>query len=200
MSTWPFACRFAAPDARLTTKELRRSFWQYRPVTNFLAAAADTGSGFDWSILATPSGVVLGALIAGSVAWRNSRKSVYERLELLAKARKDWPEGLDGAETLDQSIALALAEVRKREKHDAAVTPAEKQADREVSERWNREHRLSLVGVIVAVAATVIGFVATILAPAQTDTPPSSGWASIAVTLVTLIVAAFAAFVAFRRR
>lgn len=170
-------------------------------MTNFLAETAETGGGFDWSILATPAGVILGALIAGTVAWRSSRKSVYERLESLAKTRKDWPEGLAGTDTVDQSIALSLAEIRKREKHeDAASTPAQQRADREISERWTRDHQISAVGAIVATAATIVAAVAAATAPAQNGAQSSSGWEAIAVTAFTLIVAAITALATFRRR
>lgn len=169
-------------------------------MANLPANATAASGGFDWSILATPSGVVLGALIAGTVAWRNSRKSVYERLESLAKTRKDWPVGLDGTETVDQSLALALAEVRKREKHDTAVTPAERRADREVSELWTREHRIAFVGVVVAIIGVLIAAVAAGTTQAQTAQQSSPGWASIIVNLITVIGSAVVVFFAFRHR
>ena len=170
-------------------------------MTNFLANEAATGGGFDWSILATPAGVILGTLITGLIALRNARKSVYERLESLAKTRKEWPAGLEGTETIEKSIALALAEIRKREKHEVlAVTPAEQQANLEISQRWTRDQRVAALGVVVAIVATVFTALAAAMSEPQASAQGSSAWSSIAVTVITIIAVAIGAFSLFRNR
>jgi hypothetical protein len=173
-------------------------------VTIVLADATAVGDGFDWSILATPSGVVLGALIAGTVAWRSARKSVYERLELLAKIRKDWPDGLGGADTVDRSINLALAEIRKREKHDAGTSPAgaspaEQRADRDLEKSRKTERRLSLIVAFIGVSATLVSAMLG-SAYATQSAQSSPGLAPAIVTLVTVLFAGLGALVTFRNR
>lgn len=182
---------------------MRRCFWQDAGVITFLAIASQAGTGFDWSILAAPSGVILGALIAGFVATRNAKKSVYERLASLMDVCKDWPEGMDGADTVDRSIALALAEIRRREKHtDASVTPSEQRADREVTVSARRDTRVAAIALAGTVIASIIGALGAILTSANSPsaTQSSSPWAPILATVVTLSVAGFATFIATRRR
>jgi hypothetical protein len=170
-------------------------------VTSFLANSAAASGGFDWSILATPAGVILGAAVTAFVALRSARKSVYERLESLLGIREQWPDGLAGRDTLDRSITFCLAEIRRKEKHtDGAVTTSEKRADRELNATARRQSRFAIIG---SVAAAVVAALATLFTSSNSAAPAqqgSSGWASIAVTVATLVISAVVALIAFRRR
>ncbi|MBF6460198.1 hypothetical protein IU433_14245 [Nocardia puris] len=66
----------------------------------------------DFLLLAAPLAAITVAWIGGRYALRTSRKSPYDRLDHLLKLRNDWPSELAGTDTLDRSIAHALAEVR----------------------------------------------------------------------------------------
>ncbi|WP_040701843.1 hypothetical protein [Nocardia vinacea] len=57
----------------------------------------------------------VGALIAGRYLLRNSKKTPYEHLDLLTKARAAWPDGRDGLDSIDRSIDYALAQIRAAE-------------------------------------------------------------------------------------
>ncbi|MFC8047973.1 hypothetical protein [Nocardia sp. NPDC057353] len=80
-------------------------------------------------------GTLLAAFVAGWFLSRNSRKSPYDRLEQLSKARAEWPEGIEGRESLDRSIDYALARIRSLEGPAIHVhlTDEARRANREVS-------------------------------------------------------------------
>ncbi|MGW4119872.1 hypothetical protein [Nocardia sp. NPDC004711] len=69
----------------------------------------------DFLTLATPTGTIVGAVIAGYFLLRNARKSPYDRLDLLLKARAAWPQGLEGQQALDRAIQRAVASIRVKE-------------------------------------------------------------------------------------
>ncbi|MGI5219871.1 hypothetical protein [Nocardia sp. CA-290969] len=85
----------------------------------WLAAAADPApSGSWWTdvlTFAVPPAVVLVAWIGGRYALRSARRTPYERLAALVELRADWPEGLEGRDSLDRSVAHALARIREIE-------------------------------------------------------------------------------------
>ncbi|WP_280407018.1 hypothetical protein [Nocardia carnea] len=80
------------------------------------AAPAPAGSWWkDLLLFAVPPAVVLLAWIGGRYALRNARRTPYERLDVLVKIRSEWPEGLEGRDSLDRSVAHALARIRQIE-------------------------------------------------------------------------------------
>ncbi|WP_109523588.1 MULTISPECIES: hypothetical protein [Nocardia] len=61
-------------------------------------------------------GTLCAAVIAGLFLRRNLWKTPYDRLELLSKARADWPEeDPEGLASLNRSIAFALEQIRRNE-------------------------------------------------------------------------------------
>ncbi|MGV9336647.1 hypothetical protein [Nocardia sp. NPDC003726] len=98
-------------------------------------------------------GAIFGALIAGYFLTRNSKKTPYEQLESLMNVREDWPDGLDGLETVDRSIANTLAQIRNLEvgAHNLSETAVERQADRYAALQAKRSallpYRLTLVSL-----------------------------------------------------
>jgi hypothetical protein len=174
-------------------------------VLPLLADAAQTDKGVDWSTLSTPAGVIMGAAIAGFVAWRNARVSPQGRLQTMIGLYQDWPEGLEGRDTVEQSIAVTLARIRRREKHPAgAVSPSEQKADREVSVAARRETKVTVVSLIAAVITAAIGaiaaFAANSSATSSSASQSASSWLAIAVTGATLVTVTVATFIATRRR
>ncbi|WP_067458332.1 hypothetical protein [Nocardia alba] len=69
----------------------------------------------DFGPFAAGLGTLLAAFVAGWFLSRNSRKTPYDRLEQLSKARAEWPEELEGRGSLDRSIEYALARIRSLE-------------------------------------------------------------------------------------
>ncbi|WP_194838597.1 hypothetical protein [Nocardia sp. XZ_19_369] len=100
----------------------------------------------------------VGATIAGHYLTRNSQKTPYEHLEMLAKARAEWPDDLDGRDALDRSIAHALAQIRVIEGDTAYPLPtkAAREADQRVasqrrSDAWRDVRRG--IGLVVSMSA-----------------------------------------------
>ena len=169
------------------------TLWQDSRMLTVLAQSPDTS--FSWNILATPAGVVLGAVIAGFVAWRNARKSVYERLESLVKVRKDWPDNLDGGDTIDHAIAFALAEIRRKERGHASepTTKSEREADEEVKSTARRE---SITTAVVSLLGLAAAAVAAFVAP-KADS--AGDWLTWAVTGFTLLAVTIGISLSTRR-
>jgi hypothetical protein len=143
-----------------------------------------------------PLGVVFGALISGVVTWRSARKSVYERLETLKNIRKEWPADLEGGGTLDHSITIALAEIRRKEAGPNAPEPTtqrEREADIGVERAQRRENGHSLIGIVLSItAAVVVGWLAKI-----TGLPEA--WLPVLIAVALGIVPAIGLLVARRR-
>ncbi|MDO3335137.1 hypothetical protein [Mycobacteroides abscessus] len=104
------------------------------PVEILLAESGDSIGKVIFQNSIGPIGVVVGACIAAYVAWWNGKKSVYDRLQTLLKVRDDWPGDLPGKDTVDRSIAIALAEIRRKEPGHPppSTTEAARKADAEV--------------------------------------------------------------------
>ncbi|MBY8863971.1 hypothetical protein K7711_46430 [Nocardia sp. CA2R105] len=78
-------------------------------------AAADQPRGaalVDWLPVLAPLGVIAAAIIAATVARWNDHKAPHEQLETLVKIYRDWPQELEGKDTIERQIALRLAEIR----------------------------------------------------------------------------------------
>ncbi|MFD3427697.1 hypothetical protein [Nocardia fluminea] len=110
----------------------------------WFAADQDTGSTLvDYFILAAPIALITAAIVNSWASIRTARKTPHEKLDLLISVRKVWPTELPGIETVNQSIELALAQVRRVDKLDLGprATADEEEADDRASEieraeRW----------------------------------------------------------------
>ncbi|MEU1432146.1 hypothetical protein ABZ412_34270 [Nocardia sp. NPDC005746] len=126
----------------------------------WLAADPVQTGGVSWKdflSLGAPVATITAALIAGAFLLRNTKKTPYDRLDLLVKVRSTWPDEVDGIDTVDRSIGRALAEIRTAE--GAASQPSEsadeQAADRQLARELRSETILSFVGTVLAVVAAV---------------------------------------------
>ncbi|MGW5517633.1 hypothetical protein [Nocardia africana] len=89
----------------------------------------------DLLVLAAPLAAIVVAWMTGRYSVRNSKKSPYDRLDMLVKLRTDWPDGVDGRSSVDNSIAHALAQIRAIEGDTAhpAITEQARRADKRVA-------------------------------------------------------------------
>ncbi|MCV7424363.1 hypothetical protein H7K45_27840 [Mycobacterium yunnanensis] len=156
-----------------------------------VAEAASTGNTF--SSWATPIGVVIGAMIGALVTWRSSKKSVYDRLEALIGIRKDWPTSLPGVDTVDDAIALTLAEIRRREPRpltSADVKALEKLWDKAVMERlWDENATIVLVAEWMRRLAFVSAGVAIAIMFRVSSTPSEPERSTVIGLAVFMLVA-----------
>ncbi|WP_139273293.1 hypothetical protein [Mycobacterium paraffinicum] len=160
-----------------------------------LADAPSTCTSAWWNSFLGPIGVVVGAFITGLVTWRNARKSVYERLDILVQIRKEWPDNISGYDTLEHSIAIALAEIRRKEPGHvpAPTSESERKADAEVklSERY-----VWFTRAVFPLIVGVIGVISVIIfAPPGTNTGHASQ-ADLLPTIITAITALAAMVIA----
>ncbi|MGW0178710.1 hypothetical protein [Nocardia sp. NPDC003345] len=88
-------------------------------MSDWFAIAADpVPSGSWWRdvlTVAAPLAIVLAAWTGGRYATGRARRAPYERLDALVQVRAHWPEGLEGRDSLDRSVAYALAQIRQLE-------------------------------------------------------------------------------------
>jgi hypothetical protein len=182
-------------------RELAAAWWQDSRMFTLLADPAATCSTPWWNTFAGPVGVVFGALITGGVTWRNARKSIYERLETLVNVRKVWPTELAGGATVDHSIAIALAEIRRKQPGHAPepATQREREADREVKTTWRRQNRWATIG---ALTAAIVGFAVPLLSHSAAN--QSSGgsvdfWLPVVLTAGATLIAGLVTFLVARR-
>jgi hypothetical protein len=89
-----------------------------------MVGALASGQAVDIKDVLTPVGAVLGAAIAGFVAWFNSRKTPADRLEELIGLYKGWPAGLPGDEHLADLIRGQLGALWHRYPHSNLATPS----------------------------------------------------------------------------
>ena len=167
-----------------------------------LADAPSTCNSAWWNAFIGPIGVVFGAFITGLVTWRNARKSVYERLDTLVQIRKDWPDGISGDDTLEHSIAIALAEIRRKEPGHppAPTTEPERKADAEVKVVERRVRILAIVGSLAAAALGIaVTMVVSNISPAHSGHGSASDLVPVIVTVIALIVTTFVSFAVSRR-
>ncbi|WP_152531399.1 hypothetical protein [Mycobacterium sp. UM_CSW] len=168
-----------------------------------LADAPSTCNSAWWNSFVGPIGVVFGAFITGLVTWRNARKSVYERLETLVQIHKNWPVGISGDDTLEHSIAIALAEIRRKEPGHPPepTTEPERKADAEVKVVARRTSFLAWIG---AVTAAVIGAITTVwVSNTPSTSHPGHGSASelvpVIATVITILITTVVSFAISRR-
>ncbi|WP_297625227.1 hypothetical protein [Nocardia sp.] len=100
-----------------------------------------------WLAFAVPTGVIIGATIAGLVSFWTNRKTPHDKLEQLVGVLKDWPDDVPGRDSVTRSIELTLGEIRRADKLDevpstspadprsAAVSKAEQEIDDLVAQR-----------------------------------------------------------------
>lgn len=123
-------------------------------------AADEVAKGWsDYVSALGPIAILSGAIIAAWVAIRNARKSAHDRLETLVKTVKDWPEGAEGIDTVNHSIQLALAEIRKKEKHPKPVLVSEERREAErdsVNSRFRSSTRMAAVVVGLATSGVMV--------------------------------------------
>ncbi|MBA8965068.1 hypothetical protein JOJ86_007434 [Rhodococcus percolatus] len=143
-----------------------------------------------------PIAVLSVGLITGWVAIRNARKSPHDRLETLIKVHKDWPEDVDGLETVTHSITLALADIRRTEKHPVPTTLTEEQAAAEAEVRKAGRVSVQLVVGAVAIATTIVGGLNT-LTGAAGDVRITDGWVVAAGVSVAALGFIFSSAVGF---
>ncbi|MFE4457987.1 hypothetical protein ACFROC_11590 [Nocardia tengchongensis] len=128
---------------------------------------------------AAPVGAIVAATIAGWVAIRNSRKPAHDRVESLVKALKDWPDEIEGRETAERSLALALAEIRVREGDTFLLAPLSETAIEaelrfELLSRGSRDERfIRIVALMLAYLglAMAVIFISTPFPPRDSDVP-----------------------------
>lgn len=88
-------------------------------MSEWYAVAADpVPSGSWWRdvlTVAVPPAIVVVAWACGRYASESARRAPYARLDALVKIRAQWPEGLEGRDSLDRSVAFALARIRQVE-------------------------------------------------------------------------------------
>lgn len=101
----------------------------------------------DFLPVGVPLATVSAALIAGRYLTRNSKKTPYEHLDVLIKARSGWPDGLDGRDSVDRSIGHALAQIRVNEGSTAhpAPTAEAREADERVADELRTRTRFDVV-------------------------------------------------------
>jgi hypothetical protein len=129
-----------------------------------LLADSGTNNAVGWSVFAAPIGVVLGAVIGAAINFWNARETVYKRLETLIGIRKSWPDGVAGVETIDRSIELALADVRRREPGHAGEvkTPGLARLAEQAARRG--QAAAAVMTAVAAVAAALVSVITTYLA------------------------------------
>lgn len=135
----------------------------------------------DLGPFAAGAGTLLAAFVAGWFLSRNSRKTPYDHLEQLVKARVDWPEDLEGRESVDRSIAYALAQIRVIEAatEDSEQTETTWMADRQV-ESSNQEDANATIGLgtFGLVSVLLLEAVSWVIPAASNLQAMSTGWAA----------------------
>ena len=155
----------------------------------FAAILVDTANTkFSITDLFSPAAVLLAATIAGFVAWWNARTSPHGRLKTLIGIYRDWPaEELDGRDTVECSIAVTLARIRRM---DGIPAPAEPNAKQKLGENQVKsEQRGHISGIIVAGLA-----LAAWLVYAFSSHLPAQLAAGLAVVLAGIIIGLIGAF------
>ena len=169
----------------------------------YLADPANTCGTPWWNTFAGPIGVVFGALITGVVTLRNARKSVYERLESLITIRKEWPTELAGGDTVDHSIAIALAEIRQKGPGHApqAVTKPQREADQEVRTTQRRQNLAVMFGVITVIVGLAVPLLNSATGSDHGAQPTGGAvdWLPVALTVGATGIAGLVTFLAARR-
>ncbi|WP_331758447.1 hypothetical protein OG225_40570 (plasmid) [Nocardia sp. NBC_01377] len=92
-------------------------------ITLLAQHAAQSNSDRWWLTLAVPTGVIIGALIAGGFNKWTAKKPPHEKLEKLIAILKDWPEDLAGKETVHQAVELTLGEIRSTDRLEDIPDP-----------------------------------------------------------------------------
>ena len=151
---------------------------------------ADSSNSFAVSMISSvmgPIGVIVGAVIAGVVSRRNARVSVYERLETLLKLQAEWPEVVTGRETVERSIAIALAEIRRKEPGHPPerTTEQERIADRDVRVAARSRGGLLLLAALAALIS--IGLIVATVVRLQHDTGMPQGVIYMAVVVLIYV-------------
>ncbi|WP_416565105.1 hypothetical protein [Nocardia testacea] len=116
----------------------------------------------DLFVLAAPVAAIVVAWMGIRSTSRNSKKTPYEQLEALVNLRKEWPDDLQGRDSLDRSIANTFAQIRKIEHDtDQSETREARQADERVATRKRSESGMNalrllmlLVGLGIMVSQT----------------------------------------------
>ncbi|MBF6085160.1 hypothetical protein IU485_27690 [Nocardia cyriacigeorgica] len=144
--------------------------WQYDEVIAWIAqSSASSSSGVWWDIplqLVPSMAIIVAAWIAGRYALRDSQRTPYDRLDQLLKFRQGWPEALEGLDTVDRSIAHALAEIRYIEGEQVHPTQSaeERAADIWAAQTRRRKARLGILqGLILSLGVAVLFVLPTLL-------------------------------------
>ncbi|MBF6302250.1 hypothetical protein IU459_32625 [Nocardia amamiensis] len=150
-------------------------------------AASDLPRGsalVDWLPVLAPVGVIAAAFIAAVVARWNVRKPPHEHLETLVQLYRDWPEELEGKETIERQIALQLAEMRVAT--DDAGQPEASSDEHAAEQRVLTRARRILINRAVAIGLVSGSLVAGIVASTvyEDHTPP--WFTALGVTATTL--------------
>ena len=105
-----------------------------------------------------PLGTLCGAVIAAFVAWFNARKTPADQLETLVDIYRDWPPGLIGQAALERSIALELAELRRRQPKQsaAACTPPSNETPEEKAARGDAVTKQAAEDAVAAQADAAV--------------------------------------------
>ncbi|MET7774064.1 hypothetical protein [Nocardia sp. NPDC005366] len=125
---------------------------------------APVGEVWKWTDLgpfAIGCATLLASFVAGWFLIRSNRKSPYDRLEQLSKARAEWPEDVPGRESLDHSIAYAMSQIRYLEANRVHVglTRADLEADSEVAVALRKDGVASITVSSVCLAVVAGYFV-----------------------------------------
>ncbi|MEV6279918.1 hypothetical protein [Nocardia sp. NPDC051832] len=117
----------------------------------------------DYAPFAAGFGTVIAAFVAGWFLSRNSKRTPYENLESLSKARAQLADQAEALPFVDQSIAYALAQIRLVEgtTADAEPTSVAREADRQVAKR-RRKQGIQLLGLYTVVWILGAVFIATV--------------------------------------
>lgn len=168
-------------------------------MTVWLAAEPEPAGTFwrDLIGLGAPVATVIAAVVAGAFLLRTSRKTPYDRLEVLVKLRTEWPDGLDGRDSLDRSIGHALLQIRVLEGdvNQPGATDEDLASERRVAREF-REVALifgsAVAGVVTVLMTITIGWWAT-------STPFLNGvpdiWLNLGVSFVGLALGVLAYFI-----
>ncbi|MGV9336532.1 hypothetical protein [Nocardia sp. NPDC003726] len=150
-------------------------------------AASDLPRGsalVDWLPVLAPVGVIVAAFIAAVVARWNVRKPPHEHLETLIQLYRDWPEELEGKETIERQIALQLAEMRVAT--DDAGQPEASSEEHAAEQRVLTRARRMLINRAVAMGLVSGSLVAGLIASAVYEDRIPSWFTVLAVTATTL--------------
>ncbi|MEU4312857.1 hypothetical protein [Nocardia sp. NPDC024068] len=159
---------------------------------DWLAAEADTvPSGSAWKDVLTvgaPLAVVLAAWIVGRYASGLARATPYERLDGLVKVRAAWPEGLEGRDSLDRSVAYTLAQIRQLEGDTTHLdtSPNARWADYHVALAYRRS--VYLRAAFGSVALAVVAALCAWRVPAWLDILARQGRREVLRTVYPLSV------------